>query len=101
MVCNHQCNTRACFEIYRNQLSWLGSEKRQMENSEYLLWDREYNIISIKKNEVPSLDIYYTIDNNDYEQSIKWDPESTSNRTDLTLRWNNTEEKFIANWEIR
>jgi hypothetical protein len=68
---------------------------------EYLIWNREDNIISIQKNEVPSLDIYYTIDNNDYEESIKWDPESTSNRTDLTLRWNNTEEKFIANWEIR
>ena len=78
-----------------------GKSLEELIQMEYLIWNREDNIISIQKNEVPSLDIYYTIDNNDYEESIKWDPESTSNRTDLTLRWNNTEEKFIANWEIR
>ena len=78
-----------------------GRSLEDLESSEYLLWDREDNIISIQKNEVPSLDIYYTIDNNDYTQSIEWDPESIADREDLELRWNSDQRKFVANWEIR
>ncbi|RMZ48979.1 hypothetical protein EB821_04755 [Candidatus Marinimicrobia bacterium PRS2] len=78
-----------------------GKSLEELIQMEYLIWDREDNIISIQKNEVPSLDIYYTIDNNDYTQSIKWDPESTPDSLDLELRWNSSKKKFIPNWDIR